>query len=172
MSLWLFYAFGAVAVIGALGMVLNVRNAVASALCLVATMVALGGVHVLLEAYFVGALQVLVYAGAIVVLFVFVVMLLNLRRDGFPPARARLGRVTAAAVVGAALAGLVGLALTLPETAVPGATAALPEGFGGYRRVGAALFTDYLLAFEATSLLLLSAMVGAVVLAKRRGGDA
>ena len=83
----LFYLFGGIAIAGALGMVLNLRNAVAGALSLVATMVSLGGIYVLLEAYLIGVLQILVYAGAIVVVFLFVVMLLNLRDDRFVSGR-------------------------------------------------------------------------------------
>ena len=162
MSGWLFYAFGGIAVAGALGMVLNVRNTVAGAMSLVATMVALGGVYVLLEAYLIAALQVLIYAGAIVVLFLFVVMLLNLRGESFRPARQRLTRGLGAALGLLMLAGFLRL---LPGSF--GAQAELAPGFGGYRYVGMALFTDYVLAFELTSLLLLGAMVGAVILAKR-----
>jgi NADH-quinone oxidoreductase subunit J len=160
---FLFYVFAALAVAGALGMLLNLRNAVAGALSLVGTMVALGAIYVLLEAYLVGVLQILVYAGAIVVLFLFVVMLLNLRQDEFGPERLRFAK-TAGVVAGA----LVGLELLLLLPAAFGSPAELPPGFGGYRAVGTALFTDWVLAFEVTSLLLLAAMVGAVILAKRR----
>lgn len=157
-----FYLFAALAVAGALGMVLNVRNTVAGAMSLVLTMVALGGVYVLLEAYLVGVLQILVYAGAIVVLFLFVVMLLNLRGEEFGPERLGFVKVLGVAVVGVLLAEFLWL---LPGTFGP--AAAVPEGFGGYRALGLSLFTDWLLALEVTSLLLLAAMVGAVVLAKR-----
>jgi NADH-quinone oxidoreductase subunit J len=160
-----FYVFAALAVGGALGMVLNVRNTVSGAMSLVLTMVSLGGVYVLLEAYLVGVLQILVYAGAIVVLFLFVVMLLNLRSEAFGPERQGLVKVVGVAAVAVLLAEFVWL---LPGTFGP--AAALPEGFGGYRALGLALFTDWLLAFEVTALLLLAAMVGAVVLAKRRIG--
>jgi NADH-quinone oxidoreductase subunit J len=158
----LFYVFAGLAVAGALGMLLNVRNAVAGALSLVGTMVALGAIYVLLEAYLIGVLQILVYAGAIVVLFLFVVMLLNLRQDAFSPERLRGVKLLAVGI--GALVGVQLLEL-LPRALAP--AAALPEGFGGYRAVGAALFTDWVLAFELTSLLLLAAMVGAVILAKR-----
>jgi NADH-quinone oxidoreductase subunit J len=163
MSLLFFYIFAVIAVAGALGMVLNTRNTVAAALSLVLTMVALGGVYVLLGAYLVGVLQILVYAGAILVLFLFVVMLLNLRQENFAPQR------QLATKIAAVLVGLLVLAqfLALIHGAF-GAPAAVPEDFGGYRQVGTALFTDYVLAFEATSLLLLAAMVGAVILAKRK----
>ena len=163
MSAFLFYLFGAIAVAGALGMVLNVRNTVAGAMSLVLTMVALGGVYVLLDAYLIGVLQILVYAGAIVVLFLFVVMLLNLRGESFAAPRARFSKTISVLLGAAALLAFLAL--------LPGAfgePAELAEGFGGYRHVGMALFTDYLLAFEATSLLLLAAMVGAVILAKRK----
>ena len=163
MSLLFFYLFAAIAIAGALGMVLNTRNTVAAALSLVLTMVSLGGVYVLLEAYLVGVLQILVYAGAILVLFLFVVMLLNLRRDAFSPQRQRATKIVAAAVGVAVLA----LFLQVVQGAF-GTPAVVSEDFGGYRQVGTALFTDYVLAFEATSLLLLAAMVGAVILAKRK----
>jgi NADH-quinone oxidoreductase subunit J len=144
-------------------MVLNVRNTVAGAMSLVVTMISLGGVYVLLEAYLVGVLQILVYAGAILVLFLFVVMLLNLRGEAFGPERQGFAKLLGVAVVGVLLVEFLWL---LPGAFGP--PAALPEGFGGYRAVGLSLFTDWLLAFEVTSLLLLSAMVGAVVLAKRK----
>jgi NADH-quinone oxidoreductase subunit J len=163
MSLLFFYVFAALAIAGALGMVLNTRNTVAAALSLVVTMVALGGVYVLLGAYLIGALQIMVYAGAIMVLFLFVVMLLNLRREEFSPQR-QLATKIAAAVIGL----LFLLQFLRLISGAYGAPAAIPEDFGGYRQVGTALFTDYVLAFEATSLLLLAAMVGAVILAKRR----
>jgi NADH-quinone oxidoreductase subunit J len=97
------------------------------------------------------------------VLFLFVVMLLNLRQENFAPQR------QLATKIAAVLVGLLVLAqfLALIHGAF-GAPAAVPEDFGGYRQVGTALFTDYVLAFEATSLLLLAAMVGAVILAKRK----
>jgi NADH-quinone oxidoreductase subunit J len=160
---FLFYLFAALAVAGALGMLLNTRNAVAGALSLVGTMVALGAIYVLLDAYLIGVLQILVYAGAIVVLFLFVVMLLNLRQDEFSPERLRFTK-TLGVVIGA----LVGLELLLLLPAALGPAAEIPADFGGYRAVGTALFTDWVLAFEVTSLLLLAAMVGAVILAKRR----
>ena len=77
----LFWLFAAVAVAGGIGMLLNLRNTVASALCLVLTMLALACLFVLLLAQFVGVIQVMVYAGAIIVLFLFVIMLLNMERD-------------------------------------------------------------------------------------------
>jgi NADH-quinone oxidoreductase subunit J len=158
-----FYGAGALAVASALGMVLNVRNTVAAAMNLVVTMISLAVVYVVLEAHLVAALQIMVYAGAIVVVFLFVVMLLNLRRDTFEPPRQRLLKGA-----GAALAvGVTAAFLSLMPRALP-TVREIPEGFGGYRAVGAELFTRFVLPFEVTSLLILAAVVGAVVLAKRR----
>lgn len=160
---FLFYLFGALAVVSALGMVLNVRNTVAAALWLVVTMISLAAIYVLMEAHLVAAIQIMVYAGAIVVLFLFVVMLLNLRQDVFAPGRQWLLKSAAALaglVVGAQLVRL----LSRPLPAAP----ALPEGFGGYRMLGISLYTDYVLLVEMASLLLLAAIVGALILAKRK----
>ena len=159
----LFYGFGALAVLFALAMVLNVRNTVAAALSLVVTMISLAAIYVLLEAFLVAAIQIMVYAGAIVVLFLFVVMLLNLRQDVFGPGRQWLVKSGAAVLgllIGAQLVRL--LAGDLPEPPPP------PQGFGGYRQLGIALYTDYVLLVEMISLLLLAAIVGALILGKRR----
>ena len=159
----LFYVFAALAVTSALGMVLNVRNTVASAMNLVVTMIALAGIYLLLGAYLVAVVQIMVYAGAIVVLFLFVVMLLNLRTDSFAPGRqwlVKAGALLLTIVVLIELLRLFGAAM--PPTPVE------PVGFGGYRQVGIALYTDYVLLVEMSSLLLLAAIVGALILAKRR----
>jgi len=162
-SLLFFYFFAAVALISALGMVLNTRNTVAAAMCLVATMLSLAGVYLLLDAYLIAAIQVLVYAGAIVVLFVFVVMLLNLRSDAFPPSRQVLSKALAVVLGGYVMWRFLKL---LPGMLPP--EKPIPAGFGGYEAVAIELFTRWVLPFEVTSFLLLAAIVGAVVLAKRR----
>ena len=151
----LFYLFAAFAVVSALGMVLNVRNTVAAALSLVVTMVALAGIYVLLEAHLVAAIQVMVYGGAIVVLFLFVVMLLNLRSDAFAPGRARLQKLAGA---------LLGIALLAQ---IVRSSVALPAISGNTEQVGWALYTDYLVPFELASMLLLAAMVGAILFARK-----
>lgn len=158
-----FYLFAAAAVISALSMVLNVRNTVNAAMSLVVTMIALGVVYVVLDAHLVAALQIMVYAGAIVVVFLFVVMLLNLRHDTFTPPRERL--VKGAAVVLAL--GAAGAFVTLVPKSLP-TVLPIPADFGSYKFVGRALYGDFVLPFEVSSLLLLAAIVGAVVLAKRR----
>jgi len=158
-----FYLFGAAAVVSALSMVLNVRNTVASAMSLVVTMIALAVVYVVLDAHLIAALQIMVYAGAIVVVFLFVVMLLNLRRDVFSQRRERLTKVVGVVfALGGAFAFLQLVPKSLPTVQ------AIPADFGSYAAVGRALYHDFVLPFEVSSLLLLAAIVGAVVLAKRR----
>jgi len=158
----LFYVFATLAVVSALGMVLNTRNTVASAMSLVVTMVSLGAIYLLLEAYLVAAIQIMVYGGAIVVLFLFVVMLLNIRTDEFSPTRQRFVKLASALVALCVFAPLLRVLTGFPEPPP------LPEGFGGYRAIGIALYTDYVLLVEMASLLLLAAIVGALVLAKRK----
>jgi len=160
----LFYVFALLAVAGALGMVGFVRNVVAGALCLVLTMISLAGIYLLLGAYLVAVVQILVYAGAILVLFLFVIMLLNLRHDDFGARRA--GRSVLGAIgASVAVALAVLLAIWSPERLA--APAPLSEGFGGYRDVGLQLFRDYVVPVEVAGLLLLAAIVGAVMLAKK-----
>jgi NADH-quinone oxidoreductase subunit J len=160
-----FNLFGLIAVASSI-LFITRKSPIAAALWLVNTMFALSGLYIMLDAQFVGAIQVLVYAGAIMVVFLFVVMLLNLGHadiaSDFRENRVRLG----AGVVGVALLAQL---LTLSRghvPVIPGPTA--PEE-NVIAPVAEALFTDHLLAFEFTSVLLLAALVGAVVLAKRRG---
>ncbi|MCG8590911.1 MAG: NADH-quinone oxidoreductase subunit J [Proteobacteria bacterium] len=162
---FLFYTFAALAVVSALAMVMLVRNVVAGAMSLVGTMISLAGIYALLEAHLVAAIQIMVYAGAILVLFLFVIMLLNLRSDDFAPS-------TLASHLARGFGALAGVgALAFAVTLLPGAVppiGELPEGFGGYRDVGIQLFVDYVVAVETAGLLLLAAIVGAVILAKKR----
>jgi len=144
------------------GMVALVRHAVVATLCLAVSMLSLAGVYVLLEAHFVAAIQILVYAGSIVMLFVFVVMLLDLRRESFGVPRMRLLRIA-----GALLGGLA-VALGISQLDALGEPPPLPEGFGGYEEIGIALYTDYVLLVEMAGLLLLAAVVGALILTRRK----
>lgn len=157
-----FYFFSLLAIASALLFVTR-KNPVPAALWLVNVMFALAGLYVMLDAPFVGTIQVLVYAGAIMVTFVFVVMLLNLGKTEVSDIRS-LGTRLGSGVVGLAL--LANLLLALRQhIEVPEFSAATDNVV---EPVAAALFTDYLVAFELTSLVLLVAVIGAVVLAKRR----
>jgi NADH-quinone oxidoreductase subunit J len=160
-----FYLFGLIAIASAVAFVTR-KSPVAAALWLVAVMFSLAALYVMLDAHFIAAVQVLVYAGAIMVVFLFVVMLLNLgqasEESDFRPAWGRLAAGAAGVVMAALL--LTTLRARLPEVppaAEPPANAVAP--------VAENLFTDNLVAFEVTSVLLLVAIVGAVVLARRGG---
>jgi NADH-quinone oxidoreductase subunit J len=143
------------------------RNPVASALFLIAALCAQAILYLLLKAPFLAVIQIIVYAGAIMVLFLFVIMLLNLRRDEFGPEKRGLQRffgILFAVILFVEIGALVKLSLTgLPES-----SESLNPGFGGAHAVGQLLFTDYLFPFEVTSVLLLVAIVGAIVMAKRK----
>lgn len=158
-----FWLFALLAIVSALLFVTR-RTPVPAALWLVNVMFSLAGLYVMLDAPFVGVVQVLVYAGAIMVVFVFVVMLLNLGRGEVSDLRA-LGPRLAAGGVGIALLAAL-LASGRPR--LPAAPLA-PAADNVVRPVAASLFTDYLVAFELTSVVLLVAVVGAVLLAKKRG---
>ena len=162
-----FWIFAGLSVLGAVLVVTN-RNPVASVLFLVLTFFSLAGLFVTLQSHFLAAIQILVYAGAIMVLFLFVVMLLNLGRpQWFDIAGAPLWLI--GGLLGAAfVAALVGGGLPVWETAVRGPGADLPRDvLGSPEAVGTALYTAYYLPFMVTALLLLVAMVGAVVIARR-----
>lgn len=157
-----FYLFSLIAVASALLFVTR-RNPVPAALWLVNVMFALSGLYVMLDAPFVGAVQVLVYAGAIMVVFAFVVMLLNLGRTEITDLRA-LGARLGAGLVGLAL---VANLLVVQRGGIPRTTLA-PAADNVVTPVASSLFSDYLVAFELTSVVLLVAVVGAVLLAKKR----
>lgn len=155
-----FFFFAAIAVIFALVVILH-RNPVVGALSLVASFFALAVMYVLLEAPFLAALQVIVYAGAIMVLFLFVIMLLNLQKRPEEPTRPIqqfLGYVGSAAFG-------IGLVYYLSKYAVM----ELPSGpfMADARAIGVKLFEAYIFPFEAVSILLLAAIVGALVLSGR-----
>jgi NADH-quinone oxidoreductase subunit J len=168
LELALFYAFAFLAVFSAVAMIGFVRHVVAGAMSLVVTMISLAGIYVLLSAELVAAIQIMVYAGAILVLFLFVIMLLNLREEGFARGASRRNALKLISVGGSVGVGvlLVGRAFGVFAIAQP--TVPPPEGFGGYRAIGIALYTEYVVPVELMGLILLAAIVGAVVLAKRR----
>ncbi|MGE0814266.1 MAG: NADH-quinone oxidoreductase subunit J [Vicinamibacterales bacterium] len=170
-DLVLFYLFAAITVGGSL-LVVGQRNPVYSVMAIVGAFCGLSGLYVLLEAPFVAVVQIIIYAGAILVLFLFTVMLLNAsREDGaewdrthpyYRPGPTRVGGVLAVALLGqlvwavTRLGSGVGLAEQQPAAS-------------SVRLLGRVLFTDYMFAFEVTSILIIAAMVGAVVLAGKRG---
>ena len=163
-TLIIFWAFAGLAVLSGLACITR-RSPVASALWLVVTLFAVAALFVLLDAQFIAVLQVLVYAGAIMVLFLFVIMLLNLGRAGPTDLKGPLGRG-----VGVFLAGLLLMQLLVLRQAglAPGGPVRPPLEQGMIPSVARPLFTVYLVPFEITSILLLAAIVGAVVLAKRK----
>jgi NADH-quinone oxidoreductase subunit J len=166
-----FYFFGIVAIASAIAFVTR-KSPVSAALWLVNTMFSLAALYVLLDAHFIGAMQVLVYAGAIMVVFLFVIMLLNLGHASELADARGMGWKLAAGLVGLALLAQVFTltrvrlpeALVLPENTVADQVART----GAIAPLAGPLFHEYLLAFEVTSVLLLAAVVGAVVLGKRK----
>ncbi|TFV65445.1 UNVERIFIED_ORG: NADH-quinone oxidoreductase subunit J [Bacillus sp. AZ43] len=159
-----FWILGPVALAGALGMVFS-RNAVHSALWLVNTMLALGVFYVVQEAPFLGAVQIIVYTGAIMILFLFVLMLVG--RDSSDSVVETLrGQRIAATVLGLGFAALVGAGIARATQDLPATGLDAVQGEeGNIAAIAESLFTDYLLAFEVTSALLITAAVGAMVLA-------
>ena len=156
----LFYMFAAVAVGAALVMVVQ-RNPTYSAFALIVTLVSLAAVFGLLGSPFIAALQIVVYAGAIMVLFLFVLMLLNVKAELRAEGEGRVFTLVALAL-GAVLAGEVGSVLVAVRTPMAGAFDA------SARAVAHVLFEPrYLYVFEATSILILASLVGAIALAKR-----
>jgi NADH-quinone oxidoreductase subunit J len=145
-------------------MVILHPSPVYSALFLVLVMSLLAIYFFFLDAHMLGWLQIIVYAGAVMVLFLFVIMLLNLQRDSSE--HQTKGLRLAAGIGGAVL--VIELFLLLNRTPVGTEQSALPEGYGTVIALSEKLFTDFLLPFEITSVLLLVAVVGAVVLAKRQ----
>ena len=164
----LFYLFGATAIVASL-LVIAQRNPIYSVLLLIASFGALSGLYVLLDAPFVAVIQIIVYAGAIMVLFLFVVMLLN------PPAeetehdqRVHPLLQRGPRTFGAVLATCLAVELMWALDKGGGESGVFPgAAVSSVRAIGRALFTDYAFAFEVTSVLILVAMVGAVLLARR-----
>ncbi|HKQ98950.1 MAG TPA: NADH-quinone oxidoreductase subunit J [Candidatus Polarisedimenticolia bacterium] len=153
---------------GAALFVIRSRNAIHSAIWLVVSFLSIAGLYVLLEAEFVAVVQVLVYAGGIMVLFLFVIMLVNLRDAA--PMRPRLPAAVSA-LVGILAIGAILLVVRRGSLPPAGGDSALRTG-GNLQAVGEAMFRDYLLPFEIASVLLLVAMVGAILLARQPGRGA
>jgi NADH-quinone oxidoreductase subunit J len=161
----LFYVFATLTLLCGVLVVVNPfsRNPVTSAMFLVLTIISMAGLFVLLHAFFLAAVQVLVYAGAVMVLFLFVIMLLDLKAEE----RRRIKSL--GFIAGLISAGAVALLLVeLLQAAGPGAAPLpAPTVEGGTRPLGKLLFTQYVLPFEVVSVLLLVAMVGVILLSKK-----
>ena len=167
----IFYAFAAVAVLGSLFVIVQ-RNPIYSVLSIIGAFFGLSGLYVLLDAPFVAIVQIIIYAGAIMVLFLFVVMLLNVPREDaaewdrthplYRPWPMRIGAVLALLLIAQ-------LAWALMRTPGLGDGVGLQSaGISDVGELGRVLFTDYMFAFEVTSILILASMVGAVILARRQ----
>jgi NADH-quinone oxidoreductase subunit J len=161
MGTFLFFLLAFICLGSVLGMILS-RNQAHNALFLVLTFAALGGLFGLLDAPFIAAVQIIIYAGAIMVLFIFVIMMINLR-EGITPEKKRWTLFLSA--------GLAVLLLVELILAVRGTFSSLGqlggEGAASPAELGRLLFTDYLYPFEITSILIIAALVGALVLVKK-----
>ena len=170
----LFYLFASVAVLASL-LVIAQRNPIYSVLFLIASFGALSGLYVLLEAPFVAMIQIIVYAGAIMVLFLFVVMLLNAPHEDTEEDLERGLRPVSSGRV-KAFGALLAIVLVAELMWVVVASRRAPIAFAGQAvssvpAIGRSLFTDYAFPFEVTSVLILVALVGAIVLARRESGE-
>ncbi len=167
-----FYCLAAVAVAGAIG-VIAFRSPVHAALSLLCTFVAVAGLFVLAHAEFLAAVQIFVYAGGIMVLFLFVIMLVNVRT--IPREPQYLARLVPAAVIAAlVLAACLGAGLWAAVHGAPASASGLTQiagqTTGNTEAVGWSLYRDYLLPFEVVSVVLLVAMIGAIVMGRREPG--
>ena len=168
MEAFVFLVSAAIVLTGAVG-VLTSRNPVHAALFLVQTLFGVAVLFVLQDATFLAAVQVIVYAGAVVILFLFVIMLLGVDRAENLGVEPIVGQRPLAAVIGASLMGLLLTLLLVAAdgpTGAPGRTAPLGDAGDNTRRLGEALFTSHVFAVELTALLLTVAVVGAVVLSR------
>ncbi len=168
MEAYLFYIVATIAVTTGVYLVFE-RNPVFSTLYLIQTMVCIAVLYILLEAQFIAAVQIIVYAGAIMVLFLFVIMLLNLNikeeaKNALP--FQRIPAVVMGIVLLAAICMIIKSKLPLGKHGEY--TTAYVNSVGNVKLIGNLLFTDYLLPFEITSILLFVAAIGAIMLAKRK----
>lgn len=160
----LFIAFAALSILGAMGLILF-RHPMKGAMSLVVTMISLAGLYALLSAKLIFVLQLIVYAGAIMSLMIFIIMFLNIQDNDLPIEEGRFlylaGGIAILIPIGSFLIKVV---KSIPDTQAT----IVGNGFGGVKEVGLILFQDWLLPFEIVSLLLLVALIGAVVLAGKR----
>lgn len=168
MEVLLFYGLAAIMVVSSLMVILK-KNPVHSALFLVLTFFCLAGVYLLLNAQFIAAVQVIVYAGAIMVLFLFVIMLLNVEEEAASQSGHGLRKFWAL-VLSIVLAISLGSIMTTKVFTGAKSVYSLEKvnALGNSEVIGRLLFTDFLLPFEVTSVLLLAAIIGAIILAKKK----
>jgi len=164
MLVLLFILFGAMAIGCALAVVAQ-RNPLYSAISLIGVFISLACLYVMLAAPFIAAVQVIVYAGAIMVLVVFVIMLLNVEEEEHRRARLKFLVPAAVALAGVLIAEVAFILVSVQESRVMPTSSVSDVGVTS--SIGTALFTRYLLPFEITSILLLMAIVGAITLARR-----
>ena len=165
MELLIFYPIAGLCIALALGVIFN-TSPVGSAMCLIGMMLGLSGIFVLLQAHFVAILQIIIYAGAIMVLFMFVIMLLNLKEAASSDWVMRDKNLFISIMSGVLAVGILYKIVDVIFMTELNSPATLPDSFGTVATIGESLFTDFVLPFEVASLLLLAAMIGAVVLAK------
>ncbi|HYV07184.1 MAG TPA: NADH-quinone oxidoreductase subunit J [Blastocatellia bacterium] len=163
----LFILFAVLALASALNILVQ-RNPLQGALSLIATLASLSAVYITLQAQFLAAIQIVVYAGAIMVLFVFVIMLLNEPKDQPQIEKQKWLRYLAIPFAGLLIAEMFYVIRSVKPVTLP-VTPAEGDAVGTVSSIGKALFTTYLLPFEVTSVLILMAVVGAMVLARREG---
>jgi len=165
MGLFLFIILAITCIGGVLGMILS-KNQAYSALYLVLTFAALGGLFALLDAPFIAVVQIIIYAGAIMVLFIFVIMMINLR-EGISPEKKKW-TITFSLILAFVL--LIELLVALSgKFSLLGKTG--EAKLGSPSELGKLLFTDYIYPFEITSILIIAALVGAIVLVKKKGKE-
>ena len=168
---WILFAVLALGAVGSALLVVTPvfgRNPLYAALSLVVSLTCVAGLYLLLAAHLVAVMQVLVYVGAVMVLFLFVIMLLNLSHDELGPPRITFAKVLGTLAAGGLFAGLAWRRwLDPPLGAGVDLGAPAQEGFGWVSRVATRLFSDFLVPFELLSVFLLVAIMGAVILARR-----
>lgn len=165
----LFIVLALIALASALNILLQ-RNPLYSALSLIGTLLSLSALYLTVRAEFIAAIQIVVYAGAIMVLFIFVIMLLNVPKDQPQIEKQKGLRYLAIPFAGLMIAETFSVLRLVPARALPPVAAGdADRAVGTTWSIGTALFSDYLLPFEVTSVLILMAVVGAMVLARREG---
>lgn len=161
MEVFLFYLLALISVASVVAMILT-RHQAFNALLLAVAFTSLGGLFALLKAPFIATVQIIIYAGAIMVLFIFVIMMIDLRQP-FPPLKRKW-----VLALGAFLLAIIFLELILVIRTLPGTNSSAAPDFGHPIALGRLLFSRYLYAFEITSILIVVAIVGSLYLARRK----